>query len=76
MGPLETGIGEFVKNAVQILASPVPLPRQANHRKSEDHWLKVLGGPVPFYKVINVPEPEYSDGATVAQGVKDERRKS
>ena len=59
----------------------VPLDREeavfqvaVNHRKSEDHWLKVLDGPVPFYKVINVPEPEFSDGATIAQGVVDLRK--
>lgn len=59
----------------------VPLDREeavfqvaVNHRKSEDHWFKVLGGSVPFYKVINVPEPEYSDGATIAQGVVDQRK--
>lgn len=46
----------------------VPLDREeavfkaaVNHRKSEEHWLKILGGPVPLYKDLGIPEPEFID---------------
>jgi len=35
--------------------------RAVNHRKSEAYWFGVLDSGTPFYKILNIPEPEFMD---------------